>query len=240
MVVGEQYRVLHQAEDLALYESLERILREIGDVALGAIVGPSESGKDSIIDWLVANFPERFAVVVGDTNRPKRPGEINGKQHHFRKDSAMIRDLHRGQFVQVAPGHTPGIFYATRPQQYSKGKINLKTIYAREVPNFRRLGFKRVDWLQIVPYSFEAWLAWQEGHAISPEDQQERDLEVIESNSLALTTPGTHFILNDDIDKAGERIVRFAQGRRIPDETRAKEMAIRIINLQRKRLRQNT
>jgi hypothetical protein len=92
--------------------------------------------------------------------------------------------------------------------------------------NFYQLGFKKVEWLQIVPHSPDAWEEWIDSRTYSPEDKSERDQEAIESYVMALS-PGSksRFVLNDDIEKAALRILRVAEGRQLSDEVRAKQVA---------------
>ena len=227
---------LHLKEELALYEAPARVLRQIADVALWGFVGPSGSGKDTLMDWLVAHRPDLFARVVGDATRKKQKNDIEGLTHHFRTKQEMIDDLHNRRFVQVAPGSV-GNFYATRPKQYPKSVIAMKAIYAREMANFRRLGFKKVKWLQIVPYSDGAWQEWGGVRQQNSQDQLERNQEAIESYKLALMNPDTYFVLNDNIEEAGQRIVRIAQGRLLPNAVEAKQIAVHNLDALKSRVK---
>ena len=231
-----RYEQFHLAEEMALYEPSPAVLKKIGEAVLYAIVAPYGSGKDSIIQWLTSHYPEQFSMVVGDTTRQRRPEEKPGVQHHFRTKPAMVDDLHHGRFVQVVPGFD-GNFYATRPEQYADDKINLKPIQARAMANFYRLGFKKVEWLQIVPHSAEAWEEWISARVYSPEDKAERDQEALQSYVMALSPrSAVQFVLNDDIEKAARRILRLAEGRQMPDATLAKQAAGHNLQHLKKRL----
>lgn len=219
----EQFRL---SEELALYKASPQVLKKMGEVVLYAIVAPYGSGKDSIINWLLTNRPDKFASVVGDASRPPRKGEIDGADYHFRSKNAMADDLQNGRFVQVVPGFM-GNFYATRPQQYPTDKIALKPIQAREMSNYKRLGLKDLKWLQIVPHSDEAWLDWQGQRIYEPQEQDERNQEAIQSYTLSLVNQHTLFILNDEIENASERILRVAEGQTLPDAAKARSIAVR-------------
>ena len=223
-------------EELALYEPRPEVLQKLGEVVLYGIVAPYGSGKDSIINWLVTHYPNRFAVIVGDTTRQPRKDEADGVEYHFRSKGEMIDDLHNRRFVQVVPGFT-GNFYATRPEQYPTDKIGLKPIQAREMMNYKKYGLKELKWLQIVPHSEEAWVEWQALRKYDQQDLIERNEEAIQSYALALVNPDTHFILNDEVEKAAQRIIRIADGRQPTDESRAKVMAMK--NLEALKTRRN-
>lgn len=240
MVKRSSIENLFPDEELKLYEALEEVLREIGEVAVYGFVGPYNSGKDSIMSYLAVHRPDLFARIVGDTNREKRKDDIEGVTHHFRDTEAMVGDLHNQRFVQVAPSTLPGIFYATRPEQYSKDKIGMKAIYAREMANFRRLGFKEVKWLQIVPYSDEVWRQWQGMRKLKAKDRAQRDNEAIQSYTLALTNKDTYFVLNEEIEKAAQRVIQIAQDKRPADEPWAKQIAVRNLEAQKRRLEKIT
>lgn len=221
-------------EDLALYEPAPAVLQKLSEVVLYAIVAPYSSGKDSIIDWLEDNRPHQFARVVGDTSRLPRPGEIDGTTYHFRSKTEMVDDLRNGRFVQAVPGFMNN-FYATRPEQYPTDKIAVKPIQAREMAKFERLGLKEVKWLQIVPYSDEAWQVWQSRRTYKAKDQHQRDIEAIQSYTLSLVNQSTYFILNDEIEKAAQRVTQITIGRRPDDEVEARRIATCNLEILKKR-----
>lgn len=239
MTKTNQIESLLLAEELVLYEASPEVLQKLGEIILYAIVAPYGSGKDSIIDWLVTHRPHKFAPVVGDTTRPPREGEVDGVEYHFRSKAEMIDDLHSGRFVQVVPGFT-GDFYATRPEQYPTDKIAIKPIQAREMNKYEKFGLKHLKWLQIVPHSHEAWLSWQKGRTYKAQDQDERNNEAIQSYTLALTNPRAQFVLNDEIEKAGHRVIQIAAGGRPADETKAKQIAVRNLEALKQQVGKNT
>ncbi|MEK7561332.1 MAG: hypothetical protein AAB541_00510 [Patescibacteria group bacterium] len=240
MARATKFEKLHLDEELKLYEALEKVLIEIGDVALWGFVGPYGSGKDSIMSWLAVNRPDLFHRVVGDTNRSKGKDDKEGETHHFRTSEEMKTDLLNQRFVQVAPSDRPGIFYATRPQQYNSDKINMKAIYAREMATFRKLGFREVKWLQIVPPNDEIWQAWQDIRDHRAVDKTERDAEAIQSYTLALLNRNTVYIRNDEIKSAGEQIVQIAAGREPRDQPALRKLAVSNLESLKKRLGKNT
>ncbi len=238
MTKAAKFEEFHLDKELKLYEALEEILREIGDVALYGFVGPYNSGKDSVMAWLQIHRPDLFHRVVGDTNRKKGKDDDDkeGETHHFRTTPEMKDDLLNRRFLQVAPSGHSSIFYATRPQQYRSGKINMKAIYAREMASFRKLGFKEVKWLQIVPPSDEIWQSWQDPGDHRAADSTKRDEEAIQSMVLALSSKDTIYIKNNTIEHAGEQVVRIARGWQPLDQMVNKKLLVNNLEALKKRL----
>lgn len=68
------------------------------------IAGPAGSGKSTLCDRLVAEYPE-FSRVVTTTTRPPRPGEVNGVHYHFFTPRKFRRKADKGEFLEWAVVH---------------------------------------------------------------------------------------------------------------------------------------
>ena len=66
-----------------------------GEKHVVVIAGPSGSGKNLIINELLARFPRATRLVTATTRRP-RPGEQNGVDYHFLSQEEFDRDMSRG------------------------------------------------------------------------------------------------------------------------------------------------
>ncbi len=71
---------------------------------------PSGAGKSTISRMLLA-ADEEVTMSVSATTRPKRPGEVNGKDYHFVDDSQFDSMIESGEFVEWA--HVFGYRYGT-------------------------------------------------------------------------------------------------------------------------------
>lgn len=68
------------------------------------ISGPSGCGKSTLIAMLLAEFPElRFSV--SHTTRPRRPGEVEGRDYHFVDRETFARLVRDGRFAEWAGVH---------------------------------------------------------------------------------------------------------------------------------------
>lgn len=80
---------------------------------LDAIVisGPSGVGKGTLIQRLLAEYPEQFGFSVSHTTRAPRNGEENGKHYHFVTKTTIEGMISRNEFLESCNVH--GNIYGT-------------------------------------------------------------------------------------------------------------------------------
>lgn len=74
-----------------------------------SLTAPSSAGKDYIQNMLVSDC--NFKRIVSYTSRPKRVGEVDGREYHFISDSEMKQMISNNELVEyreykVASGDT--------------------------------------------------------------------------------------------------------------------------------------
>ena len=74
------------------------------------IVAPSGTGKSTLINKLLEEFPQ-IEESVSFTTRPKRPGEIEGVNYFYISADEFIKRRDRGDFLEWAVVHSH--FYGT-------------------------------------------------------------------------------------------------------------------------------
>lgn len=77
---------------------------------LFVVTAPSGAGKSSLINAVLAE-EARLRLSVSYTTRPPRPAEQNEREYHFVDDTAFLRMLERGEFLESAEVH--GYRYGT-------------------------------------------------------------------------------------------------------------------------------
>ncbi|HTJ47768.1 MAG TPA: guanylate kinase [Kofleriaceae bacterium] len=71
---------------------------------LAIVSSPSGAGKTTLTRRLLAEFPE-LEFSVSYTTRPKRPGELEGKDYHFIDAATFDAMVARGEFAEHARVH---------------------------------------------------------------------------------------------------------------------------------------
>jgi guanylate kinase len=207
--------------------------RWLGRITLWAFVGPTVSGKTTLMNELENRLPNEFVRVVGYTNREIRSNEIDGVDYHF-INTEQMRDMHnRGEFLQLECLPS-GDVYGTRLDSYHEGRINMFAVAAQALANFRLYGFEKVKPLFIVPDSNLVWRERLNQQGIPIDKIPKRIEEAITSYETALNDDEMQFILSDKIEDALNRIILFINGKKIYDEDRAKITA--AINLDKLKL----
>ena len=77
------------------------------------IAGPAGSGKTTLCDQLLAEFPAVHRVVT-TTSRAPRPGEVNGVDYHFLSPEQFKQRIDSGAFYEWAFVH--GRYYGSERQ----------------------------------------------------------------------------------------------------------------------------
>jgi len=201
------------------YVPSETTKTDLSQVELVAIVGPTGVGKTAIIDTL--NIPE----VKSDVSRDLRSDEKDEKNYHFRDDYLnMVQEIKSGDYVQFLVSSS-GEFYGTHSNSYPSQGTCTMAIFANAIDSFRKLGFKRVLPIFIMPPGYVEWM--HRVGTIRHGDIHERIAEAIESIKIAIQDDEYHFVLNDNLDLAIRDIDNVISGKPV-DEHRtrlAKETA---------------
>ncbi|MEX0325630.1 MAG: guanylate kinase [Puniceicoccaceae bacterium] len=76
------------------------------------ICGPAGSGKTTLCDRLLEEFPESIQRQVTTTSREPRPGEVDGVDYHFLDPSVFENMIQEGAFIEWAKVH--GRYYGSQ------------------------------------------------------------------------------------------------------------------------------
>lgn len=195
------------------YEPSEKTKKQLAQVDLLAIVGPTGVGKSTIINKLGVPY------VMSDVSRTMRPDEKNNRNYYFRTDYLnIIQEIKNGEYVQFLVSKY-GEFYGTRLSSYPAEGYCTMAIIAQVMPDFRKLGFRSIKSVYVMPPSYVEWMRRIGG--VRSDDLLGRISEARQSILLAQEEAEQYqFILNDSLDLAVGDVRAIMQGSE-PDQHRA-------------------
>jgi guanylate kinase len=210
------------------YRPNAEVLMAMANINMLAIVGPSASGKTTVIRALTKAHPE-FGVVLDETSRAPRKDEEQGVDMLFRGRDEIIDDARKGRLIQVAIGPN-GDFYSTRISSYPAERISTLPLVPAAVEEFRKLPVGSFKSAFMVPATFELWQDWLRKQAAdsdwTEEQKQGRLKEAKFSYEFALADTEMHFVLNEETTaRAVSRLVQVSRGQTPAEESEAKTAA---------------
>ncbi len=202
---------------VANYQPNSQVLQAMRRIKILATVGTSASGKTTIMNKLT-ELSSDFKLVLDETSRQPRPNERPGVDFLFRKRDEIVVDLQAGALVQVAIGPN-GDLYCTRPSSFPE-VVSLMPLVPAAVMEFRDLPVAEFKAAFIVPADYNQWRLWLDKQAKesqwTPDQITARLAEAKKSYEYAAAHQELHFVLNDDITKAAQRLWQVSKGE-IPD-----------------------
>lgn len=195
------------------YQSSGDVKSKLAKVDLLAIVGPTGVGKTTLINQL------KVPSVLSDVTRDLRKGEKNNQNYHFREDYLdILKEIKSGEFAQFLVSDTDD-FYGTHANAYPDEGWCTMAIFATAIPDFRKLGFRKVVPIYIMPPGYVEWM--RRIGELRAGDLSVRIAESITSIKTALVDSDYHFVLNDNMELALKDINAIMNGEQV-DEHRAR------------------
>lgn len=210
------------------YRPAPQVLTRLRDVDFLAVVGASAAGKSTVIEASVAREPE-LRPVCNNTSRRPRPGERDGVDFRFETRDRMLDRIGNREYVQVAP-NAFGDFYATAPDGYATSGVAVLPVLADAVAGFRRLPFRTVRAVYVLPPDPATWRARLARRQWDPATFEARMAEARRSLAWAIEDPQVRFIVNEGLDTSVADLITIALCRPLPrrlatDQCRARALA---------------
>lgn len=98
-----------------------------------AIIGPSGSGKDTLLKELVRVNPNRTHKIINCTTRPIREGEVNGIDYHYISTEEFAQQVLNFDMFEATCFN--GWLYGTSTSSLVEDKINLGVFSPEAVYN---------------------------------------------------------------------------------------------------------
>ncbi|MDB5392050.1 MAG: guanylate kinase [Planctomycetaceae bacterium] len=101
-----------------------RDVSAVNDVQIVVLSGPSGSGKSTIVRELLLKSPIKLTLSVSATTRPRRQGEVDGRDYYFLSQEEFQKRLARGDFLECAEVHSTGNWYGTLKSELDRAKAD--------------------------------------------------------------------------------------------------------------------
>jgi guanylate kinase len=172
------------------------------------VSGPSGSGKSTLCKRLLQDPRVEFSVSA--TTRPRRPGEVDGREYHF-VDKERFRDLiSQGAFIEHAEvhGNLYGTLKAPMEAALRAGKLYLVEIDVQGALQLRQLGVEGLYVFIDVPSIAELRTRLEARGTDSPEVIARRLAKAEWERSERAKYD--HVIVNDDLERSFRELQRVA------------------------------
>lgn len=184
------------------YQPSEEAKQLLQDTKLVLLVGPTSSGRNTIINELIKSG--HYHPVVSDTTRKPRINngnlEQNGREYWFRDEQSVLQDLQAGKFLEAAIIHgqqVSGISIRELQAAAQEGKVAINEI---EVVGADNIYDAKPDttFLFILPPSFDEWMTRMQARGALPDDEVRRRLEsAVKELTIGLDRDYYRFVVNN-------------------------------------------
>lgn len=175
-------------------------------VPLVLLVGPSASGRNTIVNELVKTG--KYYHIVSDTTREKRLDkdgnviEIDGREYWFHSEEEVLTGLKRGDYIEAAIVHNQqvsGINYQELIAAHEAEQIAIKDIEPAGAGTYHALKKDALIIFSVVP-SFDIWMERLHSRGqMAPDELLRRMQSAQEELKTALESDYYRFIINDTV-----------------------------------------
>jgi guanylate kinase len=218
---------------LASYRPSERATKALEGLNLVLLVGPTSSGRNTVIRELVDNH--NFQNIISDTTRPPqhRDGrmEENGVDYFFRSEEEMLNDLRAGEFLEAAIIHeqqVSGISIRELERAKNSNKIAITDIEPQGTDNVMR---SKPDSKAIflIPPNFQEWMNRITGRGRMTEHELRNRLQgALKEFDAALAHKYYHFVITENVAHSAALIEGIVRGQPNPHQGQAQGLIHRL------------
>lgn len=168
--------------------------------------GFSGVGKETVIQQLLTEYPEKYVVAVSATTRKPRKGEVDGKSYHFKKREEFEDLINKNEFLEFA--EYAGEYYGTLKndvyKNFFKGKNVIIEIDSQGARQIRKQ--QKIQSVFLIPPSFDELLHRLKNRGTETEESIRRrlkqalvEIEHVEEYGVILvndSVEGTAFVVD--------------------------------------------
>ncbi|MGI6680417.1 MAG: guanylate kinase [Bdellovibrionota bacterium] len=178
------------------------------------LVGPTASGKSTLLKMLREEFKEKITFSISATTRAPRVNEINGVDYYFLSKEEFEEKVQNNEFLEWEPVHTS--FYGTLSSEYERANNNnvdlVLDIDIKGAINIKRKLAHRVVFIFLVPPSYEVMADRIRNRAgFKEEDFQNRLKSAKKEYDTFLSLQNEdgiidYFVVNDKLEDAYNKV----------------------------------
>jgi guanylate kinase len=216
-------------ETLANYQMSKRAIKALEGLKFILASGPSSSGRNTVIKYLVENYGYYF--VISDTTRPPqiRDGKLeqNGVNYFFRSEEEMLSDLKAGEFLEAAIIHeqqVSGVSVRELGRAKLLNKVAITDIEIVGTDNIMK-ATNKAKAIFLVPPSFDEWM--QRIHSrglMSPQEIKNRLTSAVKEFETALAKDYYQFVVAENVEHTAAIIDAIAHNQRNPDHHKGQQL----------------
>ncbi|MCX7985007.1 MAG: guanylate kinase [Bacteroidetes bacterium] len=173
---------------------------------LYVLSAPSGCGKTTIARAILQNHPE-FLFSVSATTRPKRSGEVDGKDYYFLTREDFEQRIVRGELVEWEEiyGNYYGTLKSEVERALTQGVSMLFDIDVKGALSLRRAFPNTTVLIFIAPPSIETLRERLVNRNTEDEETLKRRLERV-AMELAMQNEFDYVVINDDLQRAIQEV----------------------------------
>lgn len=227
------------APTLKYYPEFEEALRDynlspeaaalVKDLKLVLLIGPTSSGRNTIIRYLVESG--RYYYIVSDTTRPPRVNdgvpEQNGREYWFRAEEDMLADIEAGNFLEAELIHrqqVSGISIRELRKANENAKVAVTDVDIKGIHNVIKIK-PDTTVVMLLPPSYSEWQKRLSQRGVMTPTEQTRRMET----AYRIFTEGVnntyyHYVISEDIKQSAAIIDAIVNGGHNPHQDRGIEI----------------
>ncbi len=175
------------------------------------VTGPSGAGKGTLIHELLARMPE-LETTVSMTTRAQRPGEVDGREYHFRSESQFQRLVDDGGFLEWVE-YVSGNKYGTPRSELDRIGADGR-VPVLELETEGALRVKHEVWPRAVTIFIAAPVAELERRLRERATESAGEIDeriALARRQLEQAQEFDYVVENDDVDEAAERLAAIVR-----------------------------
>ena len=175
---------------------------------LFVISGPSGVGKGTLIARVLQRVP-RLALATSATTRPRRPGEVDGREYRFLSEPEFRRRVEDGEFLEhvTFAGHRYGTLRSEVERRLAEGSSVVLEI---DVPGAREISRQVPD--AVLVFIAPPDLAHLENRLVARGANTESEIAdrlAIARDEMKAVEEFCHVIVNDDLERASQELTEL-------------------------------